>query len=62
MEALPAKDSANGLSYTYKLQLGVTKIDNYGLTLAKDVKMPDKLIDHAIQIKECLQQKKTVNI
>lgn len=62
MEALPARDSTNGLSYTHKLLPGVTKIDDYGLTLARDVKMPENLIEHAIEIEKCLRQTKTVRI
>lgn len=61
MEALPARDSMNGLSYTYKLLPGVTNIDNYGLALAKDVKMPEHLIDCAIDIEKCLRETKTVS-
>lgn len=61
MEALPAKDSTSGLSYTYKLRPGVTNIDDYGLTLAREVKMPENLIDHAIEIEKCLLQTKIVS-
>ncbi|XP_025409358.1 mutS protein homolog 4-like [Sipha flava] len=55
MEAL---FSSSGLSYTYKLRSGVTNIDDYGLTLARDVKMPEYLVEHAIQIEKCLRQTK----
>lgn len=61
MEALPARDSMNGLSYTYKLRPGVTNIDDYGLTLARDVKMPENLIEHAIDIQKCLCETKKVS-
>lgn len=61
MEALPARDSMYGLSYTYKLLPGVTNIDNYGLALARDVKMPEHLIEHAIEIQKCLRETKTVS-
>lgn len=61
MEALPAKDSISGLFYTYKLRPGVTNIDDYGLTLARDVKMPENLIDHAIEIEKCLLQTNIVS-
>lgn len=61
MEALPAKNDQSTLSYTYKLRPGVTNIDDYGLTLARDVKMPEHLIEHAIQIEKCLRQRKTVS-
>lgn len=62
MEALPERDSASGLFYTHKLLPGVTKIDDYGLTLARDVKMPEKLIEHAIEIENCLRPTKKVSI
>lgn len=62
MEALPARNSTSGLFYTYKLLSGVTKIDNYGITLARDVKMPENLIDHAIEIEKYLRQTRTVCI
>lgn len=58
MEAL---SSSNGLSYTYKLRPGVTNIDDYGLTLARDVKMPEYLVEHAIEIEKCLRQTKIVS-
>jgi hypothetical protein len=58
MEAL---FSSSGLSYTYKLRSGVTNIDDYGLTLARDVKMPEYLVEHAIQIEKCLRQTKIVS-
>lgn len=61
MEALPARDSINGLSYTYKLRPGVTNIDDYGLTLARDMKMPENLIEHAIEIQKCIRKTKTVS-
>lgn len=61
MEALPATDSSSGLSYTYKIRPGITKIDDYGLTLARDVKMPENLIEHAIEIEKCLRQTKIVS-
>lgn len=61
MEALPAADSTSGLSYTYKLLPGVTNIDDYGLALAGDVKLPAKLIDHAIEIRKTLHQTKMVS-
>lgn len=61
MEALPAKDYKSALFYTYKLRPGITNIDDYGLTLARDVKMPEHLIEHAIQIEKCLRQRKTVS-
>lgn len=55
MEAVwEANDSMNSLSYTYKLRPGVTNIDNYGIILARDVKMPENLIDHAIEIEKQL--------
>jgi len=58
MEALPAR--TGGFSYTYKLQPGVTKIDDYGLTLARDLKMPENLIDHAVEIEKSLCHTKMV--
>ncbi|VVC26209.1 P-loop containing nucleoside triphosphate hydrolase,DNA mismatch repair protein MutS, core,DNA [Cinara cedri] len=58
MEALPAMDSTSGLSYTYKLLPGVTNINDYGLALAGDVKLPEKLIEHAIEIGKTLHQTK----
>lgn len=61
MEALPSNDSTCGLDYTFKLRLGVTNIDNYGLTLAKDVKMPENLVENAIEIEKYLRQTKTVS-
>lgn len=61
MEALPARDSMNGLSYTYKLLPGVTNIDNYGLALARNLKMPKNLIDCAVDIEKCLRKTKTVS-
>jgi len=61
MEALPARDSSNGLTYTYKLCPGATNIDDYGLTLARDVKMPEHLIEHATEIEKCLRQTRTVS-
>lgn len=62
MEALPASDFTSGLSYTHKLRLGVTNIDDYGLTLARDVKMPENLIDHAIEIGKRLRHTKVVSM
>lgn len=62
MEALPSKDSESRLTYTYKLCLGVTNIDNYGLTLARDVKMPEHLIENAMEIEKCLRQTRVVSI
>lgn len=61
MEALPAMDSTSGLSYTYKLLPGVTNINDYGLALAGDVKLPEKLIEHAIEIGKTLNQTKMVS-
>lgn len=61
MEALPATDSSSGLSYTYKLLPGVININDYGLALAGDVKLPDKLIEHAIEIEKMLHQTKMVS-
>jgi len=61
MEALPARDSSNGLSYTYKLCPGATNIDDYGLTLARDVKMPEYLIEQATEIEKCLRETRTVS-
>lgn len=62
MEALPASDSTSGLSYTHKLRPGVTGIEDYGLTLARDVKMPEHLIDHAIEIAKRLRHTKIVSM
>lgn len=62
METLPAMDLTGGLSYTYKLRPGVTNIDDYGLALAKDVKMPENLIDNAIEIGNILRRTKIVSI
>lgn len=62
MEAIPAVDSTSGLSYTYKLLPGVMNIDDYGLALAGDVKLPAKLIDHAIEIGKTLHQTKMVSV
>ncbi|XP_026815539.1 mutS protein homolog 4-like [Rhopalosiphum maidis] len=56
MEALPARNSTTRLTYTYKLCPGVTNFDDYGLTLARDVKMPEHLIENAIEIEKCLRQ------
>lgn len=61
MEAIPAIDSTSGLSYTYKLRVGVTDIYDYGIALAKNVKMPENLIEHAVHIGNSLRQTKTVN-
>jgi len=61
MEAIPARDSSNGLTYTYKLCRGATNIDDYGLTLARDVKMPEHLIEHATEIGNCLRQTRMVS-
>lgn len=61
MEALPTSDFASGLSYTYKLRPGVTNIDDYGLILAKDVKMPENVVENAIEIDKYLRQTKTVS-
>jgi len=61
MEALPARDFSSGLSYTYKLCHGVTNIDNYGLTLARDVKLPENLVKQATEISNCLRQTRTVS-
>jgi len=61
MEALPARDSVDTLTFTYKLRLGVTNISNYGLALAREVKMPDNLIEYAIEIQKHLPQTKIVS-
>jgi len=60
MEVLPARDSAHGLTYTYKLKPGVTDIVDYGLTLARDLKMPENLIDHAVEIEKSLRHMNVV--
>lgn len=62
MEALPSKDFESRLTYTYKLCPGVTNIDDYGLTLARDVKMPEYLIENSIEIEKCLRQTRVVSI
>jgi len=62
MEALPSKDSESRLTYTYKLCPGVMNIDDYGIILARDVKMPEHLIENAIEIEKCLRQTRVVSI